>query len=71
LLYTRGNVKAEIFNNRGQKVSSLLNEEQTAGEHRIHWQAVDEHGKSLPSGIYLARFQFNNTIETRKVMLIK
>ena len=71
VLYTRGIIKAEIFNNRGQRVSVLLNKEQNAGEHRIPWQAVDEYGRNLPSGIYLARFQFNGTVETQKVMLIK
>ena len=55
-----------IYNLRGQRVSSLVNNVQNPGDYRIQWDARD-----LPSGVYFARLQANQFISIRKILLIK
>ncbi len=48
----QGNVSVDIYNLKGQKVKSLLNETQEAGAHKIIWQGDNEDGKQVSSGNY-------------------
>ncbi len=59
-------VQLAVFNVLGQKVRTLINEEQTAGEHTITFTADD-----LPAGIYFYRLQSGNVSKIRKMILIK
>jgi hypothetical protein len=66
-----GYVTIEIFNIRGQKVKTLVNEEMLSGEHRIIWNGKDDKGRQLPSGIYLYKLATDYEVVTRKMMLLK
>lgn len=61
-----GMVQVKIFNIRGQRVETLVNEELTAGQHLIPWTAAD-----LPSNLYLYQVQYDGQVKTNKVLLIK
>jgi hypothetical protein len=69
-------VNVEVFNVVGQRVRTLLNEEQKAGYHLVEWNGSADHGHTLGSGVYFLRLSaqgndgstFN---ETRKLMLLK
>jgi hypothetical protein len=66
-----GDVKLEVFDMVGRKVSTLVNARQSAGFHRVTFQA-----KNLASGTYLYRLQSNgekgqNFVETKKMTLVK
>jgi hypothetical protein len=71
-----GRVNVEVFNVVGQRVRTLLNEEQKAGYHLVEWNGSADYGHSLGSGVYFLRLSargndgstFN---ETRKLMLLK
>ena len=65
VLPERGHVSLEIFNLRGQKVASLLEEEFAPGFHTAHWQPQD-----LSSGIYIYRLQAGNRSRVRKMLLL-
>jgi len=60
------NVKLEIYNSQGQKLETLINDYQDAGNHLIKWNASD-----YSSGIYFYRLKAGNKIENKKMMLIK
>jgi hypothetical protein len=60
------NVLLEIYNVKGQKVTTLVNEPFEAGSHKITWNATDQ-----SSGIYLLRFNTTETSETKKLILLK
>ncbi|MCF7913096.1 MAG: T9SS type A sorting domain-containing protein, partial [Candidatus Cloacimonetes bacterium] len=60
------NVLIEIYNIRGQKVTTLVNSPFKAGSHKVTWNAI---GQS--SGIYLLRFNTAETSETKKLILLK
>ena len=53
-----GEVMLDIFDITGKKVRTLVNQRQTAGsQYRIVWDATDENGKAVSSGIYFYRLQ--------------
>jgi len=64
-------VNIEIFNIRGQRIKSLVNEEQRAGEHSITWNGRDDNGNNVASGVYLYRMRAGEYQSTRRMMMIK
>jgi len=49
----------------------LLDEEVKAGSHRVRWDASDDWGRPLPSGVYFLRLEAGKTALTRKVVVIR
>jgi hypothetical protein len=66
-----GEVKLEIFNIRGQRLATLIDEELPQGEHSLIWNPKTAKGKDLPSGVYLYRLQSDNYEKTRKMLYLK
>jgi hypothetical protein len=64
-------VQIMIFNTLGKEINLLLNEELSPGKYSISWDAKDEYGNSLPSGIYLVLFKTKNSVKTFKSILLK
>jgi len=64
-------VEIAVYNVLGQKVSTFPAEFQTAGEHRVVWDASDDHGRPLPSGVYLVRVAAGDQAVTRKMTLLR
>jgi hypothetical protein len=58
--------KLEIFNALGEKVSTLVSENLSAGTYEYEWNA-----EGLPSGIYFYRLSAENFVQTKKLLLIK
>jgi len=63
--------RIEIFNIKGQKIKSLINEHLEARNYRIIWNGTDDSESSVASGIYLYRMSANKFSETRKMLLVK
>jgi hypothetical protein len=59
-------VKIEIFNLLGQKISTLLNKQISAGSHEVGFTAKD-----LSSGVYLYRIESGEYQEVRKMILLR
>jgi hypothetical protein len=59
-------VKIEIYNAVGQRISELVNRQQLAGFHRINFDAT-----GLPSGIYIYKITTANYSQSKKMTLIK
>lgn len=66
-----GKVLLTIYNLKGQKLICLVDGEQAQGLHSLIWNGKDENGRSLPSGIYLARLVHNGRVISRKMILMK
>ena len=65
-------VTIDIFNIKGQKINSLVNEQLLKGEHSITWNGEDELSKTVSSGVYLYKLKVNGKIEAvKKCMLLK
>lgn len=64
-------VKLEIFDIRGRKINTLINQEMTAGDHLISWNGCDDQGKEQLSGIYLYKMTTSRFTSTMKMILMK
>jgi hypothetical protein len=64
-------VTIEVFNIKGQKVRSLVDGFYESGHHSVVWNGADDHGRGVGSGVYLYRLESGDTVETRKMVLIK
>ena len=66
------NVKIMIYNQKGQIINSLVDENKAQGNHSVNWNGTDAKGKSISSGIYFYRFILNNKIiDSKKMLLLK
>lgn len=65
------NTKLSIFNVKGQKVKTLLNEHLILGTHSVHWNGTDNGNRPVSSGIYFYKIQSGNETKMRKLLLIK
>ncbi len=64
-------LQLEIFNLQGQHVRTLLTGDLPAGSHRIHWDATDDRGEPVTTGIYFYRLQTAKFARVRKMLLLK
>jgi hypothetical protein len=60
LLRERGHVRLRVFDMTGRQVRLLLDGEEEAGEHSLNWDALDDHGGVLPTGIYFSMLEMNS-----------
>lgn len=65
------NVNLEIFNIKGQKVKTLLNDVQTAGSHKVIWNGTDDYENSVSSGIYFYKMTTPGFSSVKKMILMK
>ena len=61
-----GNVRLDVFNILGQRVTTLKNEFMEAGIHNVSWKSTD-----IASGVYFYRLQASDFTKTRKMTLLK
>jgi len=61
----------EVYNIRGQKVKTLINETRFAGNHSVVWTGLDDNGKPVSSGLYFYRLTTPNSFQTNKMLLLK
>jgi photosystem II stability/assembly factor-like uncharacterized protein len=55
-----------IYNSKGQRVATLVNEYREAGTHAVIWQAKD-----IPTGLYLMRLEMNGQVQIKKCVFMK
>jgi hypothetical protein len=65
------NVKIDVYNTKGQKVKTLVNEQKVAGDHTALWQGKDDSGNDVASGVYFYRLTSQNNTTAKKMLLIK
>jgi hypothetical protein len=74
-LKDRAEVKLSIYNIRGQKVRTLVNNTIEAGIHEITWNGKDDNNKNVSSGIYFSVFDVDDNgsdyTSVKKVILLK
>jgi hypothetical protein len=64
------NIKAEIYNIRGQKIR-CLKAQNASGVTNYTWDGMDESGLRVSNGVYYLRLAHNKHINTSKILLIK
>lgn len=66
-----GNVRLEIFNVLGQQVKTLLDNSVEAGHHVVTWDATDNSGRAVASGIYFYRLTSDGFVNRKKMLLLR
>jgi hypothetical protein len=66
-----GQVVLSIYNSLGQKVRTLVDSEQRAGEYGIIWDGRDNLGQDVASGLYFCRLRAGKFTKTIKMTLVK
>jgi len=64
-------VQLQIFNNRGQLIRTLVEASQTAGRYTVEWNATDEWGIQVSSGLYFYRLTAGGWSEMGKMVLVR
>ena len=59
-------VRIGVYNVVGQQVGQLVDDRLSAGNHTVSWNALD-----MPSGVYIVQLEAMNSVQTRKITLIK
>ena len=68
---TAGPVMIDIYNVRGEKVITLVNENMNPGSYNEIWDGSDSYGNSVASGLYFYCMSTNGSHTTRKMVLMK
>ncbi len=66
-----GLARLEVFALTGQRVAVLQEGPRKAGLHRLRWDGRDDRGRTLGSGVYVYRLETAETVQTRKLTLLR
>jgi hypothetical protein len=66
-----GNITIDIFNILGRKVRTLYDGIQEIGEHSILWDARDEFGAAVASGVYFVVLQTPKERHSMKILFLE
>lgn len=61
----------KIFNIMGQQVATLMNQQLEAGRHTVSWDATNEAGIKVASGMYVYQLEVNGFTQAHKMLLLK
>ncbi len=64
-------VELTIYNVLGNKIKTLVAGYQPAGQHRIQWNATDEQGNKVASGIYFYQLSTPAFMKIKKMTLLR
>ena len=68
---TSSSVSIDIYNIKGQKVKTLVDDIFEVGKHTITWNGTDGNNKSVSSGIYFYKMKTEKYLATKKMILMK
>ncbi len=60
-----------VYNILGQKVRSLVDESLNSGTYQVTWDAKNDRGEKVPSGVYFYRLKSGDVSEVRKMILLR
>jgi len=68
---TAGNVRIDVYNVKGQKITTLTNQIYEAGINTVTWNGTDDNGSEIPSGVYFYKTKFGKYTTSKKMILMK
>lgn len=63
------NVELVVYDLLGRRVATLLKEQLSAGVYEVTWDARDEGGRLVSSGVYFYTLKVGSHTETRRMVL--
>ena len=70
-LANEGRVKLAVYDLRGRLVAELLNGLRLAGSGSFLWDGRDTYGSAVASGVYIARLETADGVQTRKLVVAR
>jgi len=70
-------VELQVYNVIGQRVATLVNEEQQPGHYSVVWNGYNDRGEQVAGGVYFYRLKAGETnggrefLETKKLLLLR
>lgn len=64
-------VKLEVYNILGQRVTTLVNKAMQPGSYRVTWNGRNWQGHAVSSGIYILHLQAGDFVKNRRMLLLK
>lgn len=64
-------VKIEIYNQKGQLVNTLVNDQKAAGEYLDSWNGLDANNSPVASGVYFYKLTCGKFSYTKKMILLR
>jgi len=64
-------VTIEIYNVKGQRVKTLVDEAKAAGTHSVVWKGVDDNNRAVSSGVYFFKMNAGKYSSTKKMIMMK
>jgi hypothetical protein len=61
----------DVYDIKGQKICTLLNNKMTAGNHSVKWNGRNNKGNVVPSGIYFYRIKASLYQRVKRMLFIK
>ena len=65
------NVSIDIYNIAGNKVKTLVSKEHQPGRYKIQWNATNELGAPVATGMYIYKIRANDFVSVKKLLLMK
>ena len=66
-----GNVEISIYDLNGRKIKTLLNKYQQQGSFKVKWDGNNKFGHKVASGLYFYSIVFDNSVSSKKMILLK
>ena len=70
-LATTGPVRVDIHDVLGQTVRTLVDEVQAAGSYQIPWDARDQHGAAVATGVYVTHLHYAGGVQARQLLYLR
>jgi hypothetical protein len=67
----RGEVQLDVYDARGARIRRLIAGVEPAGRHVAVWDGVDDAGRRVASGVFVARLRANGVDVMRKLVMLK
>ena len=64
-------VSLVIYDLKGSIINTLVSEYQMSGSRIVHWNGTTDSGKSISAGVYLYRFIYGQSSQTKKMIFLK
>jgi flagellar hook assembly protein FlgD len=61
----------DIYNTRGQRIKTLVNETKSSGNYTARWDGTDENGQKVSSGVYFYKMNAGKYSSSKKMILMK
>ena len=64
-------ISLKILDASGKIIRTMVNEFQYSGSKRVQWNAINDNGQKVSSGVYFLSVETENIRQTRKMILLK